>query len=96
MNKDDATMKNPEIYSKLMECNKEFLVNYLLYLDEWLTKYGSALDKACHVIEELNDCTNIGTDAYHKCPFMEECNKDRFNGCISNNEKWKEWLLNND
>ena len=56
--------------------------------------YEKALDKACHVIQELNDCTNIGTDAYRKCPFFDECNKNRFNGCISNNEKWKEWLLN--
>lgn len=65
-------------------------------LNEEYTKLSKALDKACHVIADLNDCTNIGTDAYSKCPFFDECNKNRFNGCIASKEKWKEWLLNHD
>ena len=53
MIKDEAEMERPEVCSKLMKCNKEFLVNYILYLDEWMTKYQDALDKACKELEEL-------------------------------------------
>ena len=53
MIKDEAEMGRPEVCSKLMECNKEFLVNYILYLDEWMTKYQDALGKACEELEEL-------------------------------------------
>ena len=41
-------MNRDEVYSKCMECDKEFLVKYLLYLDECVTKYEKALNKACH------------------------------------------------
>ena len=93
MNKDDATMKNPEIYSKLMECNKEFVVNYLLYLDECLTKYESALDKAC---VELNDFTefvpvlNLPFEGETYTKFINSFDEEE---CIN---LWKEWLLKED
>lgn len=60
---------------------------------ELMLNVFKALDKACHVIDDLKDCTNIGSEIYRKCPFKEECNKGRFNGCIASIEKWKEWLL---
>ena len=46
-------MNGNSIYEMFMKCEKEFLVNYLFHLDEWLNKYESALDKACKELEEL-------------------------------------------
>lgn len=66
--------------------------NHRLY--EKNKQLEKALEKACHVIDDLKDCTNIGSEIYRNCPFKEECNKGRFNGCIASKEKWKEWLLN--
>ena len=46
-------MNSIETYNKFMECDKDFLVKYLFHLDEMLTKYNSALDRACKELEEL-------------------------------------------
>lgn len=46
-------MNGNYVYEKFMECDKDFLVKYLFFMDEMLTKYGAALDKACKELEEL-------------------------------------------
>lgn len=46
-------MNGNYVYQKFMECEKDFLVKYICFLDEMLTKYGAALDKACKELEEL-------------------------------------------
>lgn len=46
-------MNGNYVYEKFMECEKDFLVKYICFLDEMLTKYNSALDRACKELEEL-------------------------------------------
>ena len=54
-------------------------------------KLEKALDKACCVIADLNDCTNYCSAYYPACPFKNECWK--FDGCIGDKEKWKKYIM---
>lgn len=76
MIKDEAAIDKPEIYSKLMECNKEFLVNYILYLDEWMNKYQDALDKACKELEELEKKCYYESLTFKHCKSASEWRKE--------------------
>ena len=93
MIKDEAEMDRAEVCSKLMECNKEFLVNYILYLDEWITKYQDALDKACIELVKLKECADCWEYEEH-CPFRNRC-KEGTNYCYDT-RCWKELLLKED
>lgn len=54
-------------------------------------KLEQALDKACCVIADLNDCTNYRSVDYPTCPFKYECWK--LDGCIGDKEKWKKYFM---
>ena len=63
-------------------------------LCEYISKcyvYEKALDKACDIIVDLNDCTNRSAEI-PSCLFRGECEKSE--KCLSTPEKWKEYLLN--
>lgn len=76
MIKDEGVMDKPEVYSKLMECNKEFLVNYILFLDERMTKYLDALDKACKELEELEKKCYYESVTFKHCKSASEWRKE--------------------
>lgn len=69
-------------------------VDYLIDIKKTLEekeKMDQALDKACCVIADLNDCTNNCSGYYPTCPFKYECWK--LDGCISDKEKWKKYFM---
>ena len=76
MIKDEAEMDRAEVCSKLMKCNKEFLVNYILYLDEWMSKYQDALDKACKELEELEKKYYYQSVTFKHCKSASEWRKE--------------------
>ena len=52
--------------------------------------YEKALDEACDIIVDLNDCTNRSAEI-PSCLFRGECEKSDV--CLSTPERWKEYLL---
>ena len=52
---------------------------------------NEALEKACNILVDLNQCTNVHSDEYCCCPFRDE--REKGDECISTHEKWKEYLL---
>lgn len=70
----------------------EQTVDYFIDIKKALEeKLEQALDKACCVIADLNDCTNYRSVDYPTCPFKCECWK--FDGCIGDKEKWKKYFM---
>lgn len=67
----------------------------ITHYEKEIQRLEKALDKACEVIVELNDCTNLISEEYLHCPFGKKCNdtNGHFSICVSNKENWKEWLL---
>ena len=68
---------------------------YDMALEIYCDHLEKALDEACNIIVDLNDCTNRSAK-YPTCPFREECEKIPHSGCLSTPERWKEYLLNGD
>ena len=68
-------MNSIETYQKFMECEKDFLVKYLFYLDEMLTKYNSALDRACKELEELEKKYYYESVTFKHCKSASEWRK---------------------
>lgn len=69
-------MNSIETYNKFMECEKDFLVKYLFHLDEMLTKYGAALDKACKELEELEKKYYYQSVTFKHCRSASEWRKE--------------------
>ena len=65
-------MNGNYVYEKFMECEKDFLVKYLFHLDEMLTKYDSALSKACKELEELEKKYYYQSVTYKHCKSASE------------------------
>ena len=65
-------MNGEYVYSKFMECEKDSLVKYLFHLDEMLTKYQNALDKACKELEELEKKYYYQSVTYKHCKSASE------------------------
>lgn len=70
---------------------------YCYELEKKIERLEKALDKACDVIVELNDCTNLSSEKYGHCPFEKKCNNGLWHAsnCVSNKENWKEWCIKN-
>ena len=71
-------MNSIETYQKLMECDKDFLVKFIINLDEWLTKYGSALNKACKELEELEKKYYYESVTFKHCKSASEWREEMF------------------
>lgn len=71
------------------------LINEYFEIIEEKERLEKELDKACDVIVELNDCTNLSSEKYGHCPFEKKCNNGLWHdqNCISNKENWKELLM---
>lgn len=85
-------MKRPKLeYAE----NCTLIHTYARKLEEYCDELEKELDKACDVIVELNDCTNLSSEKYGHCPFEKKCNNGLWHAqnCISNKENWKEWLM---
>lgn len=82
-------MKRPNKY------DFDFSEDYESNLETYCDYLEKALDKACDVIVELNDCTNLSSEKYGHCPFEKKCNNGLWHAqnCISNKENWKEWCM---
>ena len=78
------------INNKLGAETVDYLVDIKKALEE-KEKLEKALDKACDIIADLNDCTNKGSVVYSTCPFKNKCGT--FDGCIGNKEEWKKYLM---
>ena len=78
------------INNDLGEQTVDYLIDIKKVLEE-KEKLEQALDKACCVIADLNDCTNYRSVDYLTCPFKYECWK--FDSCIGNKEKWKKYFM---
>ena len=78
------------IKNKLGAETVDFLVDIKKALEE-KERLGKALELACDIITDLNDCTNKGSSKYPTCPFKNKCGT--FDGCIGNKEKWKKYLM---
>ena len=81
-------------YSK-NDFSKKELMRIIEKLQNENKKIEKELDKACDVIVELNDCTNLSSEKYGHCPFEKKCNNGLWHAsnCISNKENWKEWCM---
>lgn len=69
-------MNEIDVYGRFMECEKEFLVEYILHLDEWLTKYQDALDVACSELERLEKAYYWQSVKYKHCKSAKEWRKE--------------------
>ena len=69
-------MNREYVYSKFMECEKDSLVKYLFHLDEMLTKYQNALNKACKELEELEKKYYYESVAFKHCKSASEWRKE--------------------
>ena len=78
------------INNDLGEQTVDYFIDIKKVLEE-KEKLEQALDKACCVIADLNDCTNYRSVDYPTCPFKYECWK--FDGCIGDKEKWKKYFM---
>ena len=78
-----------------MENLRESLDYELQIKIEKIERLEKALDKACELLVNLNDCINLVSEEHLHCPFEKKCkdNNGHFSGCISNKDNWKEWLL---
>lgn len=65
------------------------------HYEKEIERLEKELDKACDVIVELNDCTNLSSEKYGHCPFEKKCNNGLWHAsnCVSNKENWKELLM---
>lgn len=71
-------MNGDYVYSKLMECEKDFLVKFIINLDEWLTKYQDALNKACKELEELEKKYYYQSVTFKHCKSASEWREEMF------------------
>lgn len=80
---------------KLCNCTKGELLDVIKVNRFHIQLLEKAIDKACDVIAELNDCTNLISEKYKNCPFEKKCNNGLWHAsnCISNKENWIEWLM---
>lgn len=82
-----------ELYTEYSSTSGGAIVHkkaYDMALEIYCDHLEKALDKACNIIEDLNDCTNRAYK-YTTCPFREDCEKSDV--CLSTPERWKEYLL---
>ena len=78
------------IKNKLGAETVDYLVDIKKALEE-KERLEKALELACDIITDLNDCTNKGSAKYPTCPFKNKCGT--FDGCIGDKEKWKKYLM---
>lgn len=85
MNKDRIIDQLNEVYGNktpmtieqlLMRSSKEFLVKYLMFLDQELCKHQKALDKACETIETYDTKGNYAKVGWTKDKWKEWYLKD--------------------